>query len=336
MIVTFMDLPEGARVGYGSPMSKLITTPTVALISITLLAGACQDRLPEAVQSAREKGSEAERVHPAPAEEPAQPPAPGPAAGPISASEAPPQPVPTASTTSPGGWQALFDGSSLDGWTPKIRTHAAGEDPYATFRVEEGLLKVAYDQYGGKFDRRFGHLFYDVPFSNYLLRVEYRFVGDQLPDGPGWARRNSGLMLHGQDPASMTLDQEFPVSIEVQLLGGDGQHKRPNANLCTPGTNVAMGGKVIERHCTNSKSETCHGEDWYEVTVEVRGGKVIRHFQGDDLVLEYQDPQLDPRDADAQRLIQGEHLILKQGTISLQSESHPIHFRRVEIKLLKP
>ena len=232
-------------------------------------------------------------------------------------------------------WIQLFDGESLDDWTVKIRGQEAGVDPYETFRVEDGVLKVGYDNYEGNFDGRFGHLFYKEEFSHYLLRVEYRFVGEQMSGGPGWAWRNSGLMLHGQSPESMGVTQEFPVSIEMQLLGGDGQNTRTNANLCTPGTNVVIGEKLDQRHCINSTSETCHGDEWYTVTVEVRGGEVIRHFLGEEKVMEYFAPQLDERDADAQRLIpESGELILHGGTISLQSESHPLEFRKVELKYL--
>ncbi len=231
-------------------------------------------------------------------------------------------------------WVTLFDGKTLEGWTPKIRGHALGEDPYQTFRVENGSIRIGYENYAGKFAARYGHLFYDVPLSSYLLRVEYRFFGEQMEGGAGWAWRNSGLMLHGQDPKTMAIDQEFPVSIEMQLLGGDGTNNRTNANLCTPGTNVVMGESLQKRHCIDSTSETCHGDDWVWVTVEVRGGEVIRHFLGDDLVMEYTAPQLDPRDSEAQLLIKEDDLLLTEGTLSLQSESHPLEFRRIEIKML--
>lgn len=234
-------------------------------------------------------------------------------------------------------WIQLFDGESLDDWTVKIRGFEAGEDPYETFRVEDGLLKVSYENYEDNYDGRFGHLFYKESFDHYLLRVEYRFVGEQMAGGPGWAWRNSGLMLHGQTPESMGVTQEFPVSIEMQLLGGDGQNNRTNANLCTPGTNVVMGDKLDQRHCINSTSETCHGDEWYTVLVEVRGGEVIRHFLGETQVMEYFEPQLDPRDGEAQRITpESGDLILHGGTISLQSESHPIEFRKVELKYLDP
>ena len=233
-----------------------------------------------------------------------------------------------------GEWIQLFNGKNLDGWIPKIRHHKAGENFGNTFRVEDGVMKVGYDAYD-EFGERFGHLFYKDSFSHYRLRVEYRFVGDQAKGGPGWAFRNSGLMLHGQTPESMTKNQKFPVSIEVQLLGGGGSGKRTTANLCTPGTNVVMDGKLITRHCISSKSKTYHGEKWVTVTVEVRGGKYINHIIDGETVLTYDKPQLDDRDADAKKLIKNGEKSLTGGTISLQSESHPVEFRKVEILELK-
>jgi hypothetical protein len=229
-------------------------------------------------------------------------------------------------------WIPLFNGRNLEGWIPKIRGHEAGVNFADTFRVEDGLLQVRYDGYGDQFNNRFGHLFFHKPFSHYRLRVEYRFVGEQLPDGPGWAWRNSGMMLHGQTPESMTLDQEFPVSIEVQLLGGAETGERSTANLCTPGTHVVLDGKLHTPHCTNSQSKTYRGDQWVTVEVEVRGNTSIRHLIDGQVVLEYSQPQLDPGDATARRLIEaGAPILIEGGTISLQSESHPLDFRRVEI-----
>lgn len=227
-------------------------------------------------------------------------------------------------------WIPLFNGRDLTGWTAKIKGHPLGENWADTFRVEDGLLKVRYDKYE-RFDGRFGHLFYKGTFSHYRLRVEYRFVGEQCPGGPSWAVRNSGIMIHGQDPATMRVDQDFPVSIEVQLLGGLGQGERPTANVCTPGTHIVMNGMLVTRHCTNSRSPTYHGEQWVTVEVEVRGGQVVRHIVGGQVVLEYTEPLLDDQDPDAKRLLQSHGKLLTGGTISLQSESHPIDFRKVEI-----
>lgn len=241
-------------------------------------------------------------------------------------------------------WIQLFNGKNLDGWTPKIKGYELGNNFGNTFRVENGVLKVSYDQYQA-FDNKFGHLFYREKFSNYRLRIEYRFVGQQASGGPNWAIRNSGVMIHGESPETMEKDQEFPASIEVQFLGGNGKDPRTTANLCTPGTNVVMDGQLITRHCTDSKSKTYHGDQWVTVEVEVHGNKLVKHIIDGESVLSYTEPQLDERDAHAKQLIaknangkngkngnkEKDGKMLSGGTISLQSESHPIEFRKVEI-----
>ncbi len=233
------------------------------------------------------------------------------------------------------GWIQLFNGKNLEGWTPKITGYALGENYADTFRVENGVIKVAYDKWPTKFEEKFGHLFYKTPYSHYKLRIEYRFVGEQCPGGPGWAFRNSGVMIHGQAPETMKKDQDFPVSIEVQFLGGNGKDKRSTGNLCTPGTNVVMDGKLILTHCINSKSKTYHGDQWVTVEVEAHGDGVIKHFVNGELVIEYEKPQLDERDKNAKEMIKDGNKLIKGGSISLQAESHPIEFRKVELMPLK-
>ena len=229
-------------------------------------------------------------------------------------------------------WIPLFDGKSLDGWMPKIAGYEPGVNFGDTFRVESGVLKVSYDQYD-TFGNRFGHLFYKTPFSHYVLAVEYRFVGEQAKGGPDWAFRNSGAMIHGQPVGTMKKDQDFPICIEVQLLGGRGDGKpRSTANLCTPGTNVVMNGKVETAHCVSSTSKTYDGDQWVRVEAEVHGDGVITHKVNGEAVLTYEKPQIgggnvacfDPAAKKDGRL-------LSSGSISLQSESHPVEFRKVEL-----
>lgn len=237
-------------------------------------------------------------------------------------------------------WVQLFNGKDLKDWLVKIRNHELGDNFANTFRVEDGLLKVRYDGYGDHFKERFGHIHYKAPFSHYRIRVEYRFVGDQCPGGPGWATRNSGIMLHGEDPKLMGKDQDFPASIEVQLLGGNGKRPRTTSNLCTPGTNVVMDGELKTQHCHSSKSKTYHGDQWVTAEVEVRGNKVIKHILEGEVVLEYTEPQLGGGNVSEKGHV--DVLVRKNGGkqlhggyISLQSESHPVDFRKVEILKLK-
>jgi len=231
-------------------------------------------------------------------------------------------------------WEPLFDGRSLEGWVPKIRGSALGVDPGQTFRVDGGLLTVGYERYG-EFGARFGHLFYVEPFSHYRLLVEYRFVGDQAPGGEAWAFKNSGVMFHAQAPETMGVDQDFPISLEAQLLGGNGVDERPTANLCTPGTHVEMGGRLVEQHCIESSSKTVHDDAWVVAELLVLGDSLIRHVVDGDTVLTYSRPVIGGGvvsgfDPSVKR--DGERLT--GGYIALQSESHPIQFRRVLIQRL--
>ena len=130
----------------------------------------------------------------------------------------------------------------------------------------------------------------------------------------------------------MTIDQEFPASIEVQLLGGNGADERATANVCSPGTHYVRDGELITEHCINSSSDTYHGDQWVTLEVEVRGDEMIRHSVNGEVVFEYSRTQLDEGDADAQNLIRlGYPVAVSEGYISLQAESHPTEFRRIEI-----
>jgi hypothetical protein len=228
-------------------------------------------------------------------------------------------------------WIPLFNGKELKGWTPKFAGSELGVNYKDTFRVQDGLLTVSYEKYD-KFNSEFGHLFYKDSFSHYRLRAEYRFIGEQVPSGPGWAIRNNGLMIHCQDPKTMSKDQSFPVSIEVQLLGGNGTNERSTGNLCTPGTHVVMNDRLITQHCTNSKSKTYHGDQWVTAEVEVHGNRLIRHLINGEVVMEYSEPQLDDSDADAKKLLAaGADRTVGVGYISIQAESHPTQFRKIEL-----
>lgn len=234
----------------------------------------------------------------------------------------------------PGDWVEIFNHRDLSDWEVKFAHHELGENFNRTFRVEDGLLKVRYDRWSG-FAGEFGHLFYRKPFSYYLVSVEYRFVGTQVEGaGPSlaWARRNNGVMVHAQSAESMGKDQDFPISLEVQLLGGLGEGRRPTANLCTPGTNVVMGDTLVTRHCLESRSRTYDGDQWVRVTALVLGDSAVKHIVEGDTVIQYRRPQMGGGAVSNARpgvLHDGE--LLRQGYIALQAETAPIDFRTVEV-----
>lgn len=233
-------------------------------------------------------------------------------------------------------WQPIFHGESLDGWTAKIRGYPAGENFGDTFRVVDGAITVSYDAYDS-FDNRFGHLFFETPFTHYRLRLEYRFVGDQAKGGEGWAWRNSGVMFHSQAPETMPPGQDFPISLEFQFLGGRGDGEaRPTAAMCSPGTEVEFDGVQAEDHCVPADAPTIDDDRWVSVELLALGAEQAVHYVNGEPVIEYgglaygggvvhgHDPAMKP-DGDA----------LTGGYIALQSESHPIQFRNIEVLNLR-
>jgi hypothetical protein len=242
-------------------------------------------------------------------------------------------------------WLQLFNGKDLTGWDVKIAGYPLNDNVGNTFRVENGMLRIAYDQYE-QFDKRYGHLYYKKPFSHYIMKFEYRFTGDQVPGGDTWNVRNSGVMIHSQSAQSMGLKQDFPISLEVQVLGGLGKGARPTANLCTPGTQVYMDGKLTTAHCIESSSNTYDGDQWVAVEVMVMGDS-IQHIINGKIVLAYQKAQVGggyvSKDYDfvragvpnPQEWAAKDGTALTSGYIALQSESHPIDFRHIELLNLK-
>lgn len=233
------------------------------------------------------------------------------------------------------GWISLFNGKNLDGWTVKVAKHPMGENFAETFRVEDGVLKVAYDKYG-KFDEQFAHLYSNLPYSHYILRLEYRFSGSPVADSPPWAKFNSGVMIHSQSPLTMTVDQLWPASLEIQFLCDGTVAGRQTGNACTPGTNLEINGKLTTEHIIEAKGQLSPINEWVSAEVEVHGNDEVIHRINGVEVLRYQRPQLDPAETSAQRLLaRGAPLQLSQGHIALQAESQPVWFRNIQLRVLK-
>ncbi len=234
-------------------------------------------------------------------------------------------------------WQTMFNGKDLSGWTTKIHHYEVADNHADTFRVEDEMIKVRYDKYEGDFNDRFGHLYFDEPYSYFHLSMEYRFVGEPHPGAPIFIVQNSGLMFHSQDPKTMLKEQNWPISVEMQFLGGLEKGKeRPTGNMCSPGTDVEYEGKIDPRHCINSSSKTYFGDQWVKAELIVRGDSLVTHIVNGKTVLEYTRPQVggevveghDPK-------MKPDGQLLKEGFIALQSEGQPIDFRNIKIKNLK-
>ncbi len=228
-------------------------------------------------------------------------------------------------------WIELFNGEDLTGWTVKIAGHPLGENYANTFRVEDGVLKCEYDDYQ-EFGKRYGHLYSDLAYSHYKLRMEYRFQGRQLSDAPGYVDLNSGVMLHSQSPQSVGLDQGFPASLEMQFLADLGKGRRQTGNVCTPGTHVVYQGKLTKKHIVKSSGPTLPADQWVSVEMEVRGhDEIIYRVEGKE-VLRYTHPQLDPESKEAKPIIaRGADLRLSYGHIALQAEAQRVWFRNIKL-----
>ena len=230
-------------------------------------------------------------------------------------------------------WKSIFNGKNLDGWVMKINHHPAGENWRDTFQAKDGVLRVDYSQYP-KFNDEFGHLIYKTPLSSYRLRLEYRFMGPSPPGAQAWAVRNSGVMIHGQAPEAMALDQPYPIAVEAQLLGGTPGATRPTGAVCTPGVTVSIGGVPQKAHCIDSSAPTFQDGQWVRFEVEVHGARLVRHFVNGVKVMEYTDFKLDPSEYKRFANVDpGDAKVapLDHGYISLQAESGPIEFRKIEL-----
>jgi len=228
-----------------------------------------------------------------------------------------------------GAWVSLFNGRDLDGWVPKFSGYPLGENVKNTFRVARGRLIISYDGYK-HLDDLYGHLFYSRhQFSHYWIRVEYRFVGKQIPGAPTWAWRNNGVMLHAQPPETMTLQQRYPISFELRLMGGKWFHRTPpTGSLCLNETTVIYRGKRVSHAVIDSDAPSYAGDQWVLAEAEVQGGELVRYFINGRQVLEYSELQLEKPQPWSPTMARN------QGFIAIQAESAPTEFRRIEVLTL--
>jgi len=228
-------------------------------------------------------------------------------------------------------WVSLFNGKDLEGWTPKVKGYNLGENFNNTFKVTDGNLRVSYQEYDS-FDSKFAHLFYKTKFSHYRLKAQYRMVGEQVKGGPGWAFANNGFMLHCQDPKTMSLDQDFPMSMEFQLLAGKGDGERPTGNLCTPGCHVHIDGKLVEAHCIpDTKGATYPREKWVNIEAIVLGDSIVHQIVEKDTVRTFTKPIIGGHLDGLDKEMFKDGTPMTEGYISIQGESHDTEFRNIEV-----
>lgn len=232
-------------------------------------------------------------------------------------------------------WETLFNGKDLEGWTAKLQHHESGDNYENTFRVVDGIIQVNYEGYES-FDERYGHLFYKKPYSSFHLKFDYRFTDQWMEDAPSYTYRNSGVMFHSQAPETILKEQDWPISVEYQMLADAGDGKpRPTGNMCSPGTEVFFNGEMDPRHCIGSSSPTFPWDEWVHAELIVYGDSLVIHMVNGEEVLKYTNPQIGGGVAnrfDPAYKVDGQ--MLKEGYIGLQAEGQGVAFKNIEIKEL--
>lgn len=164
------------------------------------------------------------------------------------------EPGPRESALRPtGGPIPLFNGRNLEGFYTWIRD-ANYADPKRVFSVEEGLLRVSGDGYGGLVTNR--------TYRDYHLILEFRW-GEKTWGDRADRARDSGLLLHAWGPDG-GYGRTWPASIEAQIIeGGVGDI------LVLPGVDPLTGRKYPTRVLVQAEKDR-DGE-----LVWKRGGETV-------------------------------------------------------------
>ena len=216
-------------------------------------------------------------------------------------------------------WKQLFNGKDLNDWNYHFSGYDYNVNPFNTLKVENGLLKVDYSGYE-RWNGEFGHFAREEIYSHFLYAVEYRFVGDQTLGGPGWAFRNNGIMFHSEPMSSMTKNQDFPISVEAQLLQrGSEENPKGVINLCNGAS------KTTAKETPNCSQEFAsislnHKNDWIRAEVLVFADSLAKFILNGDTLGVFTNFKY----ADSGKSI-------KEGRIARQAETHNTHFRKIEI-----
>ena len=193
----------------------------------------------------------------------------------------------------------LFDGKSLDGWTPFSPAKKQGKDIPPTdakvWSVQDGVIHCE--------GKPSGYLRTNKDYADYQLHLEWRWVGKPT---------NSGVLLHKTGP-----DVLWPTSVEAQVM-----HENAGdfylINLSSLFVNGKQLGPVVKPYLRAKKlepsSENPPGE-WNRYDIVCEGDSIRLTVNG---VLQNKGTGAKP----------------SSGAICLQSEGSPIQFRNIYLKPL--
>jgi hypothetical protein len=232
--------------------SALSARPQIGwlLLGCAIFCSGCQSGETPGPSQAEPKSVDAQGANPAaPAAEVVESPA---SSGPRSSTssapatpEAEPFKAPLSAEELTEGWISLFDGETLFGWQAATAANWAvsTEQTITVSEGEPGLLVSA------------------VPWSDYVLRLEFRFA-------PG---TNSGIFLHTlakpQDPKSDCYE----------------------LNIAEPATSPFPTGSLVGRQKSDGDAGAAPPDTWHHYEVAVQGGHVVVKLNGKQ-VLDYTDP----------------------------------------------
>ena len=194
----------------------------------------------------------------------------------------------------------LFDGKSLDGWTPFSPAKKQGKDIPPTdakvWSVQDGVIHCE--------GKPSGYLRTNKDYADYQLHLEWRWVGKPT---------NSGVLLHKTGP-----DVLWPTSVEAQVM-----HENAGdfylINLSSLIVNGKQLGPVVKPYLRAKKlepsSENPPGE-WNRYDIVCEGDSIRLTVNG---VLQNKGTGAKP----------------SSGAICLQSEGSPIQFRNIYLKPLE-
>ena len=103
----------------------------------------------------------------------------------------------------------VFDGRSLDGWYTWTKDHRY-EDPARVFSVQDGLLRISGEEWGGIATR--------TAYRDYHLVVEWKW-GTRTWGERTSAARDSGILVHGIGPDGAA-SGVWLESYEAQVIEG--------------------------------------------------------------------------------------------------------------------
>lgn len=227
-----------------------------------------------------------------------------------------------------GGWEPLFNGTDLTGWYSYLPSQGVNRDPEGVFRAENGLLHILGVENKG--EREFGYLATERSFSNYQLRLEFRWGAERFRPRHD-KKRDSGVIYHvsGRDGV-------WPQGVEYQIQEGDtGDFWLLGGTTLT--TTVESVRPAEPRYEQNGLPYTSRrgdfvriikngtfesGTDWNTVDIIVRGDTATHLING----------QVNNR---AYSLHTPSGAALTGGKILLQAEGAEIFYRNIQIRSLE-